>query len=79
MSITPLTSPQRLRKAHTASFPVESVSWDGEQFVARCVACRLGIEVPCVKAAPSSREALGQLPCRAYMRDEAARRTEEKD
>ena len=74
MSKTALISPQRLRKAHRASFPVESVSWDGSQFVARCVACRLGTEVPCVKSAQSSSEALGQLPCRAYMRDEAARR-----
>ena len=61
MGKTAITSPQRLRKAHRASFPVESVSWDGSQFVARCVACRLGTEVPCVKSAPSSREALGRL------------------
>ena len=74
MSKTALISPQRLRKAHKASFPVVSVSWDGERFVARCVACRLGVEVPCVTSAPSSSEALGHLPCRAYMRDEAARR-----
>ena len=77
MSKTAITSPQRLSKAHKASFPVESVSWDGERFVARCVACHLGIEVPCVKSAPSSREALGQLPCHAYMRDMAAKRTED--
>ena len=74
MSKRAITSPQRLRKSHKASFPVESVSWDGERFVARCVACRLGVEVPCVKSAPSSSDALGQLPCRAYMRDAAARR-----
>ena len=35
MSKTAITSPQRLRKAHKASFSVESVSWDGERFVAR--------------------------------------------
>ena len=74
MSKRAITSPQRLRESHKASFPVESVSWDGESFVARCVACRLGTEVPCVKSAASSREALGQLPCNAHMRDEAARR-----
>ena len=44
MSKTAMTSPQRLRKAHRASFPVESVSWDGSQFVARCVACLPGVE-----------------------------------
>lgn len=74
MGKTAITSQQRIRKAHKASFHVESVSWDGSQFVARCVACRLGVEVPCVKTAPSSSDALGQLPCHAHMRDEAARR-----
>ena len=34
MSKTAITSPQRLRKAHKASFSVESVSWDGKRFVA---------------------------------------------
>ena len=71
MSKTALISPQRLRKAHKASFPVESVSWDGERFVARCVAC--GTDT-CFGRGSTSPDALGQLPCRAYMRDEAARR-----
>ena len=71
MSKTAITSPQRLRKAHTASCPVESVSYDGHGFVARCVACGIG---PCVAEGPTSPVALGQLPCHAYMRDEAARR-----
>ena len=70
MSITPLTSPQRLRKAHTASCPVESVSYDGHGFVARCVACGIG---PCVAIGPTSPIALGRLECPAHLRDAAAR------
>ena len=71
MSKRAITSPQRLRESHKASFPVVSVSWDGERFVARCVACGTGT---CFGSGSTSPDALGQLPCHAHMRDEAARR-----
>ena len=73
MSKTAITSPQRLRDAHKASVPVESVTWDGERFAATCTACRIG---PCTKSGRTSSEALGRLACRAYMRDVAAQRGE---
>ena len=76
MSKRAMTSPQRLRESHKASFPVESVSWDGERFTARCVACGTGT---CFGRGATSPEALGKLECNAHMRDEAARRSNEKE
>lgn len=69
MGKTTLISPQRLRDAHTVSFPMESVSCDGHGFTARCVACGIG---PCVATGPTSPAALGHLECPAGLRDAAA-------
>lgn len=76
MSITPLTSPQRLRKAHTAlqqdGRPHVTVSVaDGGSIRATCTACAIG---QCASGSHASAAlAMGHLPCTAGMRDMAAR------
>ena len=76
MSITPLTSPQRLSKAHTAlqqdgrPYVTVSVTDDGS-IRAMCAACAIG---PCASGSYASATlAMGHLPCTAGLRDMAAR------